>query len=176
MTVISFPSNPYIGQQYTASNNIAYVWDGEKWESQASLFGAGTNYILPAATNSRLGGVQIGAGIDVDVNGVISIPLLNQSNWNETDATHIDYIKNKPTITNPVQSDWNETDSSQLDYIKNKPNVPQLPTNALGYLYNNGSGVLSWNTPSGGGISINIDGGNSNSIYTIDQIIDGGGA
>ena len=167
MTVISFPSNPYIGQQYTASNNIAYVWDGEKWESQASLFGAGTNYILPPATNSRLGGVQIGTGIAVDANGVISIPLLNQSDWNETDATHVDYIKNKPAIITPIQSDWNQTDNAQLDYIKNKPSVPQLPTNAVGYLKNNGSGVLTWEAASGGTSSIDwMDIG-----YTIGQIV-----
>lgn len=31
-------------------------------------------------------------------------------------------LLNKPTIPSaPVQSDWNQTDSSQLDYIKNKP-------------------------------------------------------
>ena len=166
MTVISFPSNPYIGQQYTASNNIAYVWDGEKWESQASLFGAGTNYILPPATNSRLGGVQIGTGIAVDANGVISIPLLNQSDWNETDATHVDYIKNKPAIITPIQSDWNQTDNAQLDYIKNKPSVPQLPTNSSGYLSNDGVGNLTWANPTS---SSAIDW--TNIGYTIGQIV-----
>ena len=46
-----------------------------------------------------------------------------QSDWNQTDATASDYIKNKPTITAQVQSDWNQTDTTAKDYIKNKPNI-----------------------------------------------------
>jgi hypothetical protein len=126
MTTISFPNNPTTGQRYTAANGVTYIWDNEKWQSEASTFGTGMNYVLPPASNSQLGGVKIGANISVDINGVISVPT-------------------------QTQVDWNETNASSLDFIKNKPSVPQLPTNALGYLYNNGSGTLSWNTPSGSG-------------------------
>ncbi len=48
-----------------------------------------------------------------------------QADWNQTDDTQVDYIKNKPTIpAAPVQSDWNEADSSSLAYINNKPTIP----------------------------------------------------
>lgn len=116
MPIISFPSNPYIGQQYSATNNLSYIWDGEKWSS-----GGGTNYILPAASNSVLGGVKIGSNITVDGSGVISVSA-------------------------QIQSDWNVSDNTLKSYIANKPNVPQLPTNASGYLYNSGNGTLSWVT------------------------------
>jgi hypothetical protein len=145
MAIISFPSSPYIGQQYTATNNLSYIWDGEKWASMASLFGGGTNYILPAASNSILGGVKIGSNITVDGSGVISVSAQVQSDWTQTNAVALDYIKNKPNIpAAQIQSDWNVSDNTLKSYIVNKPNVPQLPTNAAGYLYNSGNGTLSW--------------------------------
>ena len=144
MTTISFPNSPTTGQRYTAANGVTYVWDNEKWQSEASTFGTGMNYVLPPASNSQLGGVKIGANISVDVNGVISVPTQTQVDWNETNAASLDFIKNKPTIVTPIQSDWTQANNLSLDYIKNKPSIPQLPANASGYLRNNGTGTLSW--------------------------------
>jgi len=156
MPIISFPSNPYIGQQYSATNNLSYIWDGEKWSSMASLFGGGTNYILPAASNSVLGGVKIGSNITVDGGGVISVAVQIQSDWTQSNAVALDYIKNKPTIpAAQIQSDWNVSDNTLKSYIANKPNVPQLPTNAVGYLYNNGTGTLSWAPVTSGSSLVN---------------------
>ena len=31
MTVLTFPSNPIVGQQYAAPNGVQYVYDGVKW-------------------------------------------------------------------------------------------------------------------------------------------------
>ena len=62
-----------------------------------------------------------------------------QADWEQSDSTKVDYIKNKPTLfsgdyedlTNKptipdaqIQSDWNQSDSTKKDFIKNKPNVP----------------------------------------------------
>ena len=44
-----------------------------------------------------------------------------QSDWNQTDSTASDYIKNKPTISEQVQADWNQTNIHDKSYIKNKP-------------------------------------------------------
>lgn len=54
------------------------------------------------------------------------ITKIVQSDWNQTDSSQPDYIKNKPIIPNPqqfkqVQSDWNQISSSEPDYIRNKP-------------------------------------------------------
>ena len=43
-----------------------------------------------------------------------------QADWNQTDTTKNDYIKNKPII---LQADWNQIDATQNDYVKNKPTV-----------------------------------------------------
>ena len=46
-----------------------------------------------------------------------------------TSTNKLDYslIQNAPTIPNPqIQSDWNQSNSSSKDYIKNKPTIPQI--------------------------------------------------
>ena len=44
-----------------------------------------------------------------------------QADWNQSDDTKADYIKNKPTIpSTQVQSDWNQNDSEAADFIKNR--------------------------------------------------------
>lgn len=45
-----------------------------------------------------------------------------QSDWDQSDNTQVDYIKNKPTIpAAQIQSDWAQADNTKVDYIKNKP-------------------------------------------------------
>lgn len=52
-----------------------------------------------------------------------------QSDWNQSDDTADDYIKNKPTIPDAqIQSDWNQSDSTAKDFIKNKPTIPAAVT------------------------------------------------
>ena len=47
-----------------------------------------------------------------------------QADWDESDSTAVDYIKNKPSIpAAQVQSDWDESDSTAVDYILNKPDI-----------------------------------------------------
>jgi hypothetical protein len=68
--------------------------------------------------------------------------------WNQTDSTKADYIKNKPTILTEtdvkeliaqnssggeggetviaVQADWGQIDSTKSDYIKNKPDIDSM--------------------------------------------------
>ena len=47
-----------------------------------------------------------------------------QSDFDQTDDTAVDFIKNKPTI---AQADWNVTDSSSAAYINNKPETFEPP-------------------------------------------------
>ena len=50
-----------------------------------------------------------------------------QSDWNQTDDTADDFIKNKPTIpAAQVNSDWNAV--SGVARILNKPDIPTVPT------------------------------------------------
>lgn len=57
-----------------------------------------------------------------DLYGLPTIPAAQiQSDWNQTNSSAKDYIKNKPTIpAAQIQSDWAQTNTSAKDYIKNK--------------------------------------------------------
>lgn len=83
-----------------------------------------------------------------------------QSDWTQANTGALDYIKNKPTITTPVNSDWNAI--SGLAQILNKPFVPSTldsltdvnaptPTNGQVLTYNTSTGQWVASTPSGGG-------------------------
>jgi hypothetical protein len=67
-----------------------------------------------------------------DLSGLPTIPAAQiQVDWNQTNISATDYIRNKPTIIAPVQSDWTQSDVNALDFIKNKPTIPPaytLPT------------------------------------------------
>lgn len=59
---------------------------------------------------TKLNGIESGANVNVQVD------------WNQTDITADDYIKNKPVIPDAqIQSDWNQTNAESKDFIKNKP-------------------------------------------------------
>ena len=65
----------------------------------------------------KLDGIEAGAEKNV------------QADWNQSDPSADDYIKNKPSIpAAQVQSDWNQSDSQAVDYIKNKPNLATVAT------------------------------------------------
>lgn len=87
------------------------------------------------AEKTKLGGIAAGAEVNVQsdwnqsdntaddfIKNKPSIPDAQiQSDWNQADNTKADFIKNKPTI---AQSDWNQSDNTKIDYIKNKPTIP----------------------------------------------------
>lgn len=49
-----------------------------------------------------------------------------QSDWNQTNSSLLDFIKNKPSITGQVNADWNA--STGVAQILNKPTFPNLPS------------------------------------------------
>ena len=47
-----------------------------------------------------------------------------QSDWNQTNTSSLDYIKNKPDVpAAQIQADWIQTNNTLKDYIKNKPTL-----------------------------------------------------
>ena len=93
---------------------------------------------------TKLNGIATGAEVNVidtikDSNGnpltvtskSVTLPAIPaaqiQSDWEQSDNTAKDYIKNKPSIpAAQVQADWNESDDTKADYIKNKPTIPDI--------------------------------------------------
>lgn len=91
------PSNPVEGQMYydTTLKKVG-TFNGASWTYGDS------GYALPPATAETLGGVKIGAGVNVAPDGTISV---------------------SPSAAQ-VQADWNQSDDGQPDFIKNKPTIP----------------------------------------------------
>lgn len=107
-----------------------------------------------------------------------------QSDWNQSDNTAVDYIKNKPTIpAAQVNSDWNAV--SGVSQILNKPDLSDMATQTWvgqqGYLtsadevptvgstddgkvltasYTGGTGSYSWQAPAASGLQVETDGTN----------------
>ena len=91
------------------------------------------------------------SGSYTDLTDKPSIPAAQvQSDWDQSDNTQVDYIKNKPTIpAAQVQADWDEADNTAPDYIKNKPTIPVVPTDIVEY--SRGSGTPT-TTPARAGL------------------------
>lgn len=83
--------------------------------------GLSTNDYTTTEKN-KLAGIASGAEVNV------------QPDWNQTNSSADDYIKNKPNIVGTSQSDWNTTDTADASYIKNKPTAVSAFTNDAGYL------------------------------------------
>ena len=85
---------------------------------------AGEKVLYDRDKNHNYTRIKYGDGTHI----VAELPFsTEQSDWSQTDTEAIDYIKNKPDLTDyeNVQADWNETNSSADSYIKNKPAIVQ---------------------------------------------------
>lgn len=122
------------------------------------IFTASPAHGISAADITAWNGKSDFSGSYNDLTDKPTIPAAQiQSDWNQSDNTSLDYIKNKPNLatvatsgdyddlTNkptipaaPVQSDWNESDSTSLAYIQNKPTIPSAQVNSD---WNSNSGV-----------------------------------
>lgn len=109
-----------------------------------------------------------------------------QPDWNQSDPTQPDFIKNKPTVYNEwfgtqeeydlidpkdpnttyhiesggftqIQSDWNQSDNTQVDYIKNKPTIPAAQVQS-DWNANSGMGEIL-NKPSTETLTFTLQGG-----------------
>ena len=73
---IDFPPSPTVGYEFVSSTGVTYKFNGVKWVvNQNVVVDSNVNisdYVLPIATNIRLGGVRIGTGI-TNQDGTISI-------------------------------------------------------------------------------------------------------
>lgn len=101
-----------------------------------------TPHIDSTTGNWFIGNTDTGVralGFSGDYNDLSNKPTIPaaqiQADWNQTDNSALDYIKNKPTIptssgtSTQIQADWDQSDNTALDYIKNKPTIPTVPGN-----------------------------------------------
>lgn len=95
------------------------------------------NTTTHASTTINYGGVTLSDGTNSDTFGLDDLQKLNgiqagaeanvQADWNQTDSSADDYIKNKPSNLQ-LQADWDETNTSLPSFIRNKPNLATVAT------------------------------------------------
>lgn len=86
---------------------------------------------ITAGTDIGIDSTTIAGKIIISYTGSVATQI--QVDWNQTDNTALDYIKNKPSIPeSQIQSDWNQADNTQVDFIKNKPTT--FPPSAHGHM------------------------------------------
>lgn len=101
-------------------------------EKLSGIEAGANNYTLPKASASTLGGIKVGAGLEIKDDGT-----LNSTFGGTADSVDWSGVQNKPTtvagygITDVepgaevnVQADWNASDTSSDAFIKNKPSIP----------------------------------------------------
>lgn len=92
-----------------AGDNVA--WDGTKWDILA-----GTVDLSAYATTEAMNTALAGKVDKVEGKG------LSTNDFTDADKTKLDGIASGAEVN--VQADWNQTDTTADDYIKNKPNIP----------------------------------------------------
>ena len=94
--------------------------------------------------------IQIQQAVDDLVNGAPAaldtlreiVDNFVQSDWNQSDSSKLDFIKNKPNIPNAqIQSDWEQEDNTKSDFIKNKPDIDEKIKDKLYELVPNVMGI-----------------------------------
>lgn len=101
-------------------------------EKLSGIEAGANNYTLPKASASTLGGIKVGAGLEIKDDGT-----LNSKFGGTADSVDWSGVQNKPTtvagygITDVepgaevnVQADWNVNDTSSDAFVKNKPSIP----------------------------------------------------
>lgn len=111
---------------YTALNNLPQI-NGHTLVGNMSTSDIGI--VIPDISTKQdtlVSGTNIKTINNTSILGPGNISITQaQSDWDQSDSTAADYIKNKPTIPDAqIQSDWNQTNTQAKDYIKNKPNIP----------------------------------------------------
>ena len=123
--VVSVAGTVNLGTVANPRNVTFYINDRAIYDGTSSQWAR-----LPAgevrSVNGMSGDVTLTAS---DVNALPSSTHIPadpvQADWNETDTTALDYIKNKPTIpAAQVNADWNA--SSGVAEILNKPTIPTV--------------------------------------------------
>ena len=89
---LQFPANPSNGQSFTASNNIVYVYDGEKWITQGSAQAQGgyvlkTGDVMTGQLTLPGGGLAADAIQKQEVESLISAIPTPSTYWDRTSTT-----------------------------------------------------------------------------------------
>ena len=102
------------------------------------------NYILPVATETTLGGVKIGEGIDITQDGVISIKDYNTIS-NSLEVLGNEVLQGKTLVANAITGKGVETSPTD-SFQKMSENVKKIETNSVMAGLTKSTGLKNGNT------------------------------
>lgn len=174
------PANPKLGQIYCNSTTKKIMWyNGSDWKTIGVVVESSTTnghitvdgvdmaiYTLPIASNTTLGGIKIGKGLNITEDGTLNLnasaptwdsitgkpeDLVQDANYTHTDNNYTTIEKNKLSgietgAQKNVQSDWS-SDSGD-SFIKNKPTKLSEFTNDENFIDNTVSNLVNYYTKS----------------------------
>lgn len=138
--VLFFPTTGYYYHGNIEYANDCYYWSSSinnRTVAEADIAYFSSDNINWNYNHERIDGTVVRGILDTTekyaTKSELSI-VATSGNYND--------LSNKPTIPNAqIQSDWNQTDSTAKDFIKNKPTIPVVPTNVSDF--NNDAGYLT---------------------------------
>ena len=175
-TKIDVPTNADITNAITTAINSldsSYEPGAHKAVHSVTL----TDGVLDGSPIDVVSQVNIGSTQYTPTDGAITLPAYPdaqiQSDWNQSNSSAVDFIKNKPTIpAAQQQSDWNA--SSGVTAIANKPTLVtkiQIGPNGTVYNSNGGDTIQIPAYPSASDINVTIDGTTYNLQTLLGDII-----
>ena len=122
MTVLTFPTNPTLGQQYAAPNGIQYVFDGVKWtvETVASTSLAVTNSVQDRVAPMFVTGPHTGIAFTYNAaTNVISADVTAVNGDTVINGVHEFTLESNgaltlPTLTVPLEDNANPIGTGQV--------------------------------------------------------------
>ena len=122
MTVLTFPTNPTLGQQYAAPNGIQYVVDGVKWtvETVASSSAAVTNSVQDRVAPMFVTGDHTGIAFTYNAaTNVISADVTAVNGDSLVNGVHEFTLESNgattfPTLTVPLEDNANPVGTGQV--------------------------------------------------------------
>ena len=96
---IDFPNSPSVNDQHTAAG-ITWKWDGTTWLAQ----GVTSNYSLPTASSTVLGGIKVGNNLSIDGTGSLNadasaITIQEEGSSLATAATTLNFVGSSVTAS-----------------------------------------------------------------------------
>lgn len=129
-SIFQFPQPGETGKIYVDTTfNKTYRWGGSTYVEISESLALGETSSTAYAGDK---GKSVTDNFNTHAaNTDIHVTAAKQASWDAKSNFSGSYndLTDKPTIpAAQIQSDWNQSDNTQVDYIKNKPTIPVMPT------------------------------------------------
>lgn len=127
------PTAGYLSDKIVAGTGISIEEGTGANENKLKITNSATQYTLPIATPTVLGGIKLGTGLNIDVNGVVSVNTTFLNLDDVVDETYIGKAWNIPKVTD-TEDGLELTETEELELIDAKfTELLDCPSSYAGY-------------------------------------------